>query len=115
MAVTPGDLKQLFPEFTSIPNSRLQLYLDQAARQVNTCAWGSRADDGISYLAAHLVATMGQDQSAAGQGVVTQKRVGDVSAAYGYGAKTLESAYGSTKYGRTYEQLQSLVVGCRCL
>ena len=115
MAVTPAGFKILFPEFGIQPNARVQIFLDQADACVNNSAWGQRADAGIQYLAAHLIATLDGDESAAGSGVVTQKKVGEVSASYGFGQKQLDSAYASTKYGRIFVEMQRKVITARCL
>lgn len=115
MAVTPWEFKTLFPEFGALPNQRLQVWLDQAELCVNRVVWGSKADLAVNYMAAHLLATFDGDKTASGSGPITQKKVGEVSASFGFSAEMLDSALASTKYGRHYRQLLRCIVAPRCI
>jgi hypothetical protein len=45
-----------FPEFVGASDGFVQAYLDQATLRCGSAVWGSKLDDGIMYLAAHLMA-----------------------------------------------------------
>jgi len=115
MAVTPSDFKTRFPEFGPIPNDRVRIHIDEAARNVSVAAWGQKADDGVLYLTAHLLAVFENDKTATGSGPVTQKKAGEVSASFGFSGEMLESDYSSTKYGRRFKSLLSTIFAARCL
>lgn len=53
-----------FPEFAGAPQALIQAKLDEAARNMDLPVWGALADDGISYLAAHKLATSPAGQNA---------------------------------------------------
>jgi hypothetical protein len=56
MAVTLASFKAAFPEFVDAGDPLLQSKLDEAVLQIDASVWGAKADLGVSYLAAHLLA-----------------------------------------------------------
>lgn len=56
MAITTADFKVRFPEFDSIVNARVQLFLDDAQGELDEDAWDTAYERGVFYLAAHLLA-----------------------------------------------------------
>jgi hypothetical protein len=54
--------------------SLVEVKLAEARRRVNTAVWGALADDGVSYLTAHLMTAQPAGESArkAGGGGATQ-------------------------------------------
>lgn len=56
MAVTAAQFKAEFAEFEGAPNALVQAKLDLALRRTPADVWGDQQDDGIKYLAAHLLA-----------------------------------------------------------
>lgn len=55
MTVSTSSFKDRFAQFANTDDDLVQLVLDEASSQVNRTVWGSRADEGILYLAAHLL------------------------------------------------------------
>ncbi len=55
MAVKVRKFKAEFPEFRATDDALIQAKLNQAARRIHAPVWGDMADDGVMFLAAHLV------------------------------------------------------------
>lgn len=56
MAVTRQQFLASFPEFGEARAPFVEAKLAEAARSVYAPVWGTKADDGVKYLAAHLLA-----------------------------------------------------------
>ena len=97
---TPADIKAMFPEFCGESNTRIQLYIDMAVKQVSGACWGTLAECGITYLIAHLMTVSG---NAGASGSVKSKKVGDLSITYG--GNTNATDLESTGYGSEYSRL----------
>lgn len=71
MAVTVARFVNDFPEFRDTDEAQITAKLTQAARRINVPVWGTAADDGVMFLAAHLLSI-----SPAGEGarIQTEKR-----------------------------------------
>lgn len=113
MAVTPAEFKIRFPEFGSVLDARVQLFLDDAELELDTSRWGDRYDKGQALLAAHyltlsLKAASGASSSS---GTVASKSIGDVSVSYAVASSVskTEDFYSSTIYGLEYLVLARLV------
>jgi hypothetical protein len=117
---TLADFTTKFPTLGAAPAAIITDALAEAAREVSETAWGSRSDDGILWLAAHLVHSLDPafSPSASVSGPVTKMRVGDRDVAF---ANPLSSDGGgsdwlkTTKYGLRYLHLRDLVFGSRKL
>ena len=57
MAVTLSDFRARFPEFALAPDALVNACLADAAGQIDVAVWGGKANMGVKYLAAHLIAT----------------------------------------------------------
>jgi hypothetical protein len=115
VAVTAADVKERFPEFSSVPDSRISDFIAEAGRLVSIPQWGqTRADDGILYLTAHLLAFDASGGGLAG-GAVQSRTVGDVSESYAVGDAFSGSVLGATAYGRHFLELQRRVFVTRCV
>ena len=118
MAVTPTTMKARFPEFASIDDSRIQLFIDDAETEMSAGVWGDLYDRGLSYLVAHLLAigerTALSDTGSSGSvSPVTRKKVGDVEVEYAGIALTElpeNALLQSTSYGQEHQRLKMLVV-----
>ena len=115
MSVTPASFKTMFPEFASQTDPRVQLFLDQASRRVSPAAFDTLADDALSYLSAHLLATSAQAASASvsgARGPISSETVGPLSRAYSNGwtgaSSDVPPEYASTQYGVQFWQLLKL-------
>jgi hypothetical protein len=47
-----------FPAFRNTDRPRVEVKIAEAKRQVDEAVWGELTDDGVGYLAAHLLAIM---------------------------------------------------------
>lgn len=56
MAVDFDSFIGAFPEFRRVEKGLVDAKLAEARLQVDASVWGSKADLGVSYLAAHLIA-----------------------------------------------------------
>ena len=56
MAIDPASFKVRFPEYVSVDDSRIQVFIDDAVVILNTAYWGEKYDLGLYYLAAHYLA-----------------------------------------------------------
>jgi hypothetical protein len=115
--MTPTEFKDRYPEFTSIDDSRIQLFLDDAALELDSSLWGNWYDRGLAALAAHFLSLSIKAGSAGGSagsvGPVASRSVGDVSVSFGMysggAAGTSDDFYKSTVYGQDYLRLMKLV------
>lgn len=58
MAVSVSSFLEAFPEFSGerAATDLIQAKIAEASRSVDSRRWGARTDDGVAYLAAHLLA-----------------------------------------------------------
>ncbi len=117
MTVTPASFKTFFdPVFDDADEGVLQTRIDEAERRTNRTAWGSRADDGISYLVAHALAVSADLASgAAARGPLTSETMGPESRSYAAptAAPYTQAWYGLSGYGQAYQDLRALVFADR--
>lgn len=104
MAVSWTDVVAIAPELSTVPTASQTKFLDIATRQVDTDAWGDFADDGITYLAAHLASIRSNS------GLVTSETLGPMSRGYANPPGIMGSLALST-YGAEYVRLLRLAVG----
>ena len=64
MAVTLPRFRNTFSEFRDTEDSEIEAKLALAALEVNADVWGTRADAGVLYMAAHLVSLAPAGQNA---------------------------------------------------
>lgn len=115
--MTPTEFKARYPEFTAIADLRVQVFLDDAALELDLIRWGARYDKGLAALAAHYLAVALKTEAAAGAGPtvapLSSRSVGDVSIGFATGASgsggKSEEFYNSTAYGQAYWSLMLLV------
>lgn len=103
MAVTSADVLRIAPELAALNLSSADWdsFLADATSQVNAAAWGTRADLGVKYLTAHLVALANPK---AGGRLVQSQSVGGVSVTYAVPAGE-PGALGTTRFGAEYQRL----------
>ena len=116
MAVTPAEFKVRYPEFDSVDDARVQLFLDDATLEMSVDVWGDLYDRGQGALAAHYLAIGIQSEAGGGGGStaeVTSKKIGDVSYTYSTssssGGTDYKGGFDTTVYGRDYLNMVSLV------
>jgi hypothetical protein len=112
--ITLEDFRERLPEFDedSYPDATVELALDDAALQINSEAWGTKAGLGQMYLAAHTMAFFGPASTTspglAPAGFVTQESVGEISRSYSVpsgGSSSMTDSF-QTRYGQMYERLK---------
>lgn len=114
MAVVPLDVKTAAPEFAALDDAVVQAEIDRAERRTNRAAWGVKADDSVTYLAAHLL-TVQQASGKLAPGPVSSLRVGDVAKTYAVptALSGADATLASTKWGRQYLDLRGTVFADR--
>ena len=117
MALDPSTFKIRFPEFVTVDDSRIQLWLDDAELEVGESAWGTLYEKGVMLLAAHFL-FIDQENQDSGDGAggssmsrVTAKSVGDVSVSFARAtaADATEDWYMQSSYGSEYWRLKMRV------
>lgn len=104
MAIKWIDVVAIAPELIALnANSQTQI-LQIVDRQINADAWGSLADDGRRFLAAHY----GSLALRKGSGFITEEHVGQLGRSYAVPA-WLKSSLGLTSYGIEYRRLTTLL------
>lgn len=108
ITVTVASLITRLPEFAEVDPVKIQLAIDEAIARVNETQWSAKADLGVSYLAAHLIAFFYDPDCVEPEpGVVTSEREGGVAATYAIADHMKDAgALGSTKYGRHFVTLR---------
>ena len=120
MAVTVATIKADFPEFASLPSDTITRWLEHADLHHSACQWGGRSDEALSWLTAHFLAafpTCEGTASSLGPGPLTGTAQGQTSASWS--PLTIPKAFtvddlGTTKYGRRYKSMLSVLFTCRC-
>lgn len=110
MAITWADVQAIAPELTdtAVPTATQAVLLAMVDRQIDDEAWLDLANDGRTYLAAHMgtVYVTTANGAAASVGPVTMETVGPMSRSYGSsttnGTSTVDPLLGTTRYGLWY-------------
>lgn len=109
MAITPADFKVRYPEFDSIADDRINVFLGDAQLEVDENIWDTLYERGVFALAAHMLA-LGEKSSGGTSGSVgalNKRRIGDVE--LGFTVYTPDSSseayYNGTIYGQDYYRL----------
>lgn len=92
----------VFTGFSSVDNTRLEYYLEQAQNQVDESAFGVNYTHAVYLRLAHMLTLL--DPSTAGQGPVTSEKAGDVQYSYSYIAG--EESLSQSKYGLEFMELR---------
>ncbi len=114
MTVTAATIKERFPEFATVISGDVESLIAESKRQMNESAWGSKFDDGVSWLTAHLLLNLPSGSTAA-PGSVTTKKVSKLSLSFRAGAALTDDALGSTAFGKSYLGLRKLTFPSRVL
>ncbi len=113
------DFKNRFPEFDSVDDARVQLFLDDATLEVSKSNWGKLYDKGVLYLTAHELSIGTATANGASGGIKSEasKSVGNVSVSYGsLNYNEYDNYYTTTAYGKKYIDMKNrLKVGKACL
>ena len=101
--MTPSEFKDRYPEFSAVADSRVTMFLDDAALELDVFRWGGFYLRGLAALAAHLL-TIGTEGMGSPSGAVSSRSVGDVSVSFAVDASN--DVLASTAYGREYIRLR---------
>ena len=106
---TISDFKNRFPEFNTIDDTRIQLFLDDSDLMVST-KWGKLRKLGILYLTAHNLAVSQITDTGVTSSPknIASKSVEGVSVTYESGSP-MDSKYNyfnTTSYGKRYIELK---------
>lgn len=117
--VTGTNFLLRFPEFTGAAPDPTVAQLDtllipEAVRQINESGWGTRFDDGVNWLTAHL-ARLFSDGAGGGTGAVESKTVSKLKITRKTSSALADDALATTKYGIYYLGLRRLVFVGRAL
>ena len=113
---TAAELKLRYPEFCDVADNRVDIFIDDAALEVDDTWLASDQKRAISALAAHLmkvdgVLNAGVDLSPTGT-FLKRRKVGDTENEYALNGSGDTSGgrfgYDSTSYGATYKRLLKL-------
>lgn len=118
MACTPATFRIRFPEFSDsveYPDTRIQLFLDDAAEDIGTDEgrWRGKYDRAHCYLGAHYLITGTKTEAgdvSATAGPISGKTAGGVSVTRAVVAKDLSSGddfYLSTAYGQQFISIRN--------
>ena len=113
--LTAATFKLRFPEFASIPDARIDFYIEDTADQFDVCIWGALLDKGQAYyIACLLVLQQKQAAGTTGGGYpVKSQTAGDVSVEYSnnISANTPNGIlfFQSNSYGQYYLLLRDQV------
>lgn len=118
MAATPVSFKVRFVEFADTPDARVQIFLDDAALDMNEAFWGSKYDLGQVYLAAHLL-IINQKTSVGKSGSsspITGRTVDGSSVTYSDPISAGGDPFmNSTSYGQNYSTLKKHLGSGACV
>ncbi len=118
MSVTPADVKDIAPEFSSVLDARIIRFINRAKVSVNQDVFDTKYDLAVTYLAAHMLSVSAETSggSAISQIVVSEK-VGDLQRAYQNTESTTAdpSSLSRTRYGTEFLRLRRECVTSPCI
>lgn len=117
MACTPADFKVRFPEFATVTDERIQLFIDDTVAFMgleSAGRWCNNYDPAQCYLAAHLL-VVGSMQELGDSGNIApikKQEVDDVVIEQAVTSLTAkEGEFGSTSYGKRYLSYRQICFG----
>ncbi len=100
--VNPEKIRALGPEFESLSDERIQLFIDIASKEIAEPAWNNSSfESALSLLTAHYL-TMAARQGASGP--LSSVKVGEVSVSYG--SPQNKEKLSLTSWGQLFLQLR---------
>ena len=114
--IYPADFKIRFPEFDTISDARIQIFIDKSILNLDEGLWDARYNEGLYYLTAHFLQlgenTANQGGGSGGTAPLSSKSIGDVSISFATGSIDGDSSaayYNSTTYGQEYWRMLMIV------
>lgn len=102
MAISAATVIIVAPEFSAEDTSRIDFFIQEAARYVNGSVWGAKADFAHALYTAHLLKVSSLNGAA---GTLIKDEVGDLKRTYS-DSNTTTSDLGTTAYGKQFEQMK---------
>lgn len=109
--VTASEFKERFTSFSEETDSRIEIFLTDAALSISSDKFGLFYDLAIYNLAAHLLTMASRGGGAAGP--VTSERVGELARGYAAPPNSDKMNFGSlasTPFGMEYERIRRQVM-----
>jgi hypothetical protein len=113
MSVTASDITSRYSQFSSVPTTTINLFIEDATLEINASAWGNKTDLATIYLTCHNMAMAGLESgSGAGGsgGTITKKKVGDLEKTFASPTSSSSTKgdedLSNTPYGRAYLRLR---------
>lgn len=108
--ITATDFKVRFPEFASVDDARIELFINDAVIVLNESYWGDKYDLGLYYYTAHVLQLGSQTESgnADATSAIASQAVDGTSISFAQGPVNdqSEAFYSSTAYGQRYLALR---------
>lgn len=105
--------KTRFPEFDSVTDARIDLFIADAVVELEESSWGTRYDIALSYLTAHLLALANETASGntGGIGPVASASADGLSVSYSRPtySSTTSAYWESTSYGREFMRIKRTI------
>lgn len=109
---TPGEIKRRYEALQGLPDSKIQIVIDDAVPMFDVARWGELYPQGFAAYVAHMLTidkTLAKYGATGTTGTMTSKAVGDVSVSYSAPtAQHGDSHFNSTAFGHRYLQLRRM-------
>lgn len=120
VTVTKTDITDVAPEFASVAEPTVNIFIGYARHYVGEGVWGeAKAKQGIVWMACHLMKKIGFGEGTStptpggSSGPVTMEKVGDLQRSYQalslQGVSALDSVLATTSYGQMFIMLRKTV------
>jgi hypothetical protein len=100
--IQPQLVRDIAPELAAASDERVSLFIGFAESMVNSNVWGSKTDQGVAVLTAHLLTMSNRGGNG---GAVVSEKVGDLSVNYS-APKNGDDDLESTAYGKWFLRLR---------
>lgn len=109
MNPTPTEVKEFAPEFASVLDARVQLFIDYAAPQLSEDVFGETHKLAVILLTCHMLA-MSTQAGSAGSAVVNSEKVGDLQRTFSSSTMTTTTELGMTRFGSELQRLKRQIL-----
>ncbi len=117
ITLTPEDVTNVAPEFSSLEDETIQNYIDLAKAFICPEKWCGKGKQAWALMTAHIMKDMGLSNggngSSSATGPITSEKVGDLQRSYGSATVVNGSAsdqlLATTKYGKLLVMLRKTI------
>lgn len=109
--MTAADFKTRFPEFSTVDDTRIELFIADAILEMSAAAWGTLYEKGQAYLTAHLLtmATSTESGNSGTLNALASHSVEGVSESFAVPSSDGSNTYQATAYGQEYYRLVKII------